>query len=141
MRALLAELRPAGPVPNGLVPALEKHLQRVADRERLEIALEAPGYHARHPDHEEALYRVVQESLNNIVKHAQAHRVRVALWQAGGALELAVADDGNGYDPAAPATSGLGLTGMRERVERFGGTLTVESVPGAGTTVRVRLPD
>jgi signal transduction histidine kinase len=141
MRALLAELRPAGPVPNGLVPALEKHLQRVADRERLEIALEATDYRPRHPDHEEALYRVVQESLNNIIKHAQAHRVCVALAQTGGGLELAVTDDGNGYDPAQPATSGLGLTGMRERVERFGGTLTVESVPGAGTTVRVRLPD
>lgn len=141
MRALLAELRPAGPVPNGLLPALEKHIQRVAARERLEIALEAPDYQARHPDHEEALYRVVQESLNNIVKHARARQVHVRLSQAGGRLELAVSDDGQGYDAAQPPAGGLGLVGMRERVERFGGALTVESAPGSGTTVRVTLPD
>ncbi len=141
MRALLAELRPAGPVPNGLLPALEKHIQRVSDRERLDIALEAPDYRARHPDYEEALYRVVQESLNNIVKHARARQVHVRLSQAGGRLELVVSDDGQGYAAAQPPVSGLGLVGMRERVERFGGALTVESQPGAGTTVRVTLPD
>jgi signal transduction histidine kinase len=141
MRALLAELRPAGPVPNGLLPALEKHIQRVAGRDGLQITLEAPGYQARHPDYEEALYRVVQESLNNIVKHAHARQVSVRLSQAAGRLELAVTDDGQGYDPAQTASGGLGLVGMRERVERFGGTLTTESAPGTGTTVRVTLPD
>jgi signal transduction histidine kinase len=83
----------------------------------------------------------VQESLNNIVKHARARQVSVRLRHLDGRLELAVTDDGAGYDAAQPPAHGLGLVGMRERVERFGGALEVDSTPGAGTTVRVSLPD
>jgi signal transduction histidine kinase len=141
MRALLLELRPAGPVPNGLLPALEKYIERVAARERLEIVLEAPDYHGLHPDQEEALYRVVQESLNNVVKHARARQVHVHMRHAGSALNLEVRDDGQGYDPAKALLGGLGLTGMRERVERLGGLLAIDTAPGQGTTVRVTLPE
>jgi len=147
MRALLAELRPAGPVPTGLVPALQKHFERVGPRENLDIALEAQTYAPHSRDYEEALYRVVQEALNNVIKHSRAARVTVSLAQAGGEVTLRVVDDGQGFDlaalnswPANPDGGGLGLVGMRERVERLGGKLVIEAAPGAGTTVAVSLP-
>jgi GAF domain-containing protein len=147
MRALLAELRPAGRVPSGLVPALQKHFERVGPREKLEIALVSATYAPHSPDYEEALYRVVQEALNNVVKHARAARVSVSLAQAEGQVRLCVVDDGQGFDPAGlaerPANKdggGLGLIGMRERLERLGGSLSLQSSPGAGTTVAVTLP-
>ena len=148
MRALLTELRPAGPVPNGLLPALQKHIERVATRERLTIALEADSYAAQPVaptrEQEEALYRVVQEALNNVVKHARAQRVTIRLARAAAALELTLSDDGQGFDPAAPApeprAGGFGLVGMRERVERLGGTFALTSAAGAGTTLHVALP-
>jgi signal transduction histidine kinase len=146
MRALLAELRPAGPVPNGLVPALQKHFERVGEREKLEIVLDAETYAPHNRDFEETLYRVVQEALNNVVKHARAGRVTVRLAQANGQVQLWVADDGQGFDLAAvnarPADEnggGLGLVGMRERIDRLGGKLVIDSAPGAGTTVAVSL--
>jgi signal transduction histidine kinase len=147
MRALLAELRPAGPVPNGLVPALQKHFERVGSREKLVIELEAATYAPHSRDYEEALYRVVQEALNNVVKHARASRVRVGLAQQDGQVRLWVTDDGQGFDPVTASSrpangdgGGLGLVGMRERVDRLGGGLTIQSQPGAGTTVSVTLP-
>ncbi len=147
MRALLAELRPAGPVPNGLVPALDKLRERVAAREQLTIELDADGYVAHPRDYEEALYRIAQEGLNNVVKHARASRVTIRLAQPAGQLALTVEDDGQGFDPAALRPSdgqeagGLGLVVMRERVERLGGELAVVSSPGAGTTIHITLPN
>ncbi len=147
MRALLAELRPAGPVPSGLAPALQKHFERVGPREKLEIVLDAETYVPHSRDYEEALYRVVQEALNNVVKHARAGRVTVRLAQTDGQVQLWVRDDGQGFNLAAVASrpagqdgGGLGLVGMRERVERLGGRLSIESAPGAGATVSVTLP-
>jgi len=147
MRALLAEIRPAGPVPSGLVPALQKHFERVGPREKLEIELDAGTYAPHSRDYEEALYRVVQEALNNVVKHARAGRVSVRLAQTGGQVHLSVVDDGQGFEmealdsrPANKDGGGLGLVGMRERVDRLGGRLSIESAVGAGTTVAVTLP-
>jgi len=149
MRALLTELRPAGPVPNGLLPALQKHIERVAARERLVIELEAGSYAAQPVaparDQEEALYRIVQEALNNVVKHARAARVTIHLAHQPDGLALTIADDGQGFDPAAPLPAepragGFGLVGMRERTERLGGAFALTSAPGAGTTLRVVLP-
>jgi signal transduction histidine kinase len=145
MRALLAELRPAGPVPNGLLPALDQLRARVSAREPLVIDLEAASYTSHPRDYEEVLYRIVQEALNNVVKHARAGRVSIQLAQAGGALALTIADDGQGFDPAAPrpaqaGSGGLGLVVMRERVERLGGEVVIKSAPGQGAAVRVTLP-
>jgi len=147
MRALLTELRPAGPVPTGLVPALQKHFERVGPREKLEIELDAETYAPHNRDYEEALYRVVQEALNNVVKHARAGRVTVRLAQADGQVRLSVVDDGQGFDtqaadgrPANKDGGGLGLVGMRERLDRLGGRLVIESAVGAGTKVAVTLP-
>ena len=146
MRALLAELRPAGPVPSGLVPALQNHFERVGPRENLAIELDAAAYAPHGRDYEEALYRIVQEALNNVVKHARAGRVKVRLAQADGQVRLVIVDDGEGFDPVAAgrparqAGGGLGLVGMRERVDRLGGSLVIDSAPGHGTTVAVSLP-
>jgi signal transduction histidine kinase len=95
------------------------------------------------PDAQEALLRVAQESLANVRKHARARRVRVTLSYLGDVTLLDVRDDGAGFDPAAPARNGpggFGLAGMRERVAAHGGTLTIESAPGQGTTVVAALP-
>jgi two-component system sensor histidine kinase UhpB len=93
---------------------------------------------------ETTLYRIAQESLTNIVRHAAAHRITVELFTLPYAACLRIADDGRGFDPETDeATSGkrrLGLLSLRERAEMLGGALTVRSAPGAGTTVEVRLP-
>jgi two-component system, NarL family, sensor histidine kinase UhpB len=86
------------------------------------------------------IYRIVQESLNNAHKHAAARHVAVRLRRAGGDVLLEIADDGRGFDPAASREHGFGLIGMGERARLCGGECAVESRPGAGTTVRVRLP-
>jgi signal transduction histidine kinase len=94
---------------------------------------------------ETTLYRIAQEALTNAARHAQAKRVSVLLERRPGYVSLIVEDDGRGFDApgmmGAPASPGrLGLLGMQERVRLAGGTLTIESAPGAGATVFVRLP-
>ncbi len=96
------------------------------------------------PDAQEALLRIAQEALANVRKHARAHRVRVTLSYLHDATLLDVRDDGIGFDPAASARNGsgggFGLAGMRERLAAHGGTLTVESAPGQGTSVVAAMP-
>jgi two-component system sensor histidine kinase UhpB len=84
------------------------------------------------------VYRVVQESLSNIARHAGATEVRAEILRDGEATVVRVTDDGQGFDPAADS-DGLGLGGMRERAVLAGGTLTVRSHPGDGTTIELRL--
>ena len=92
-----------------------------------------------HPEIERTLYRLIQESLTNVVKHAAAGRASLRLVEAAGLLKLSVADDGTGFDPAQ-ISAGFGLVGMQERVALVGGKVSVESTPGAGTTVRAEVP-
>jgi signal transduction histidine kinase len=96
------------------------------------------------PDAQEALLRVAQEALANVRKHARAHRVQLTLSYLDDATLLDVRDDGTGFDPAAPARNGsgggFGLAGMRERLAAYGGTLTIETAPGQGTSVAAALP-
>ena len=91
-----------------------------------------------------ALFRIVQEALNNVVKHAGATSVTIALHWSQGHLALAVSDNGAGYDPAViPNTrrrQGLGMVTMRERAEALGGTFDIDAAPGRGTSVRIRVP-
>jgi signal transduction histidine kinase len=93
---------------------------------------------------EAAVFRAAQEALSNVAKHARAQRVQLTLSYAGDTLLLDVADDGTGFDMAAPrpagGTGGYGLTGMEQRLDRVGGTLTVESAAGLGTTVNATVP-
>lgn len=159
MRALLFELRSpettSGPDTNtimpgiwlvqrdGLIKALQQHVQNV-QRYGPAIHLRHEHYQPRPVEQEIALYRITQEALNNIVKHARARLVTIECGQRNGNTFLSVADDGVGF--AAAATNqpsldgGFGLRTMRERAEALGGTLTITSTPGKGTQVQVQLP-
>jgi signal transduction histidine kinase len=87
------------------------------------------------------LHQIAQEALNNALKHAHGQQVQVRLYFGEAEARLEVRDDGVGFEPAAaPAGGGLGLPGMVERVQKIGGRLTIDSAPGQGTKVRVRVP-
>ncbi len=90
------------------------------------------------PELETAVYRLVQEALTNVVKHAGANRVTIEIVAADGHVDVTIADDGAGFDTAAPR-EGFGITGMRERVGLVDGTLAISSSPGEGTTIRATL--
>jgi signal transduction histidine kinase len=146
LRALIAELRPAALDEIGLRAAVEGLVERTASTQGLEISTEitlasdAEGAPRLAPEVESAAYRIVQEGVTNVAKHADASGVEVRLAETDGRLEVTVKDDGCGFEPSAPRT-GFGLTGMRERVEMLGGTLELESSPaGLGTLVRASLP-
>jgi signal transduction histidine kinase len=91
-------------------------------------------------DTEQALYRIGQEALHNVVKHANAETTRIVLKSLGKEVELAIEDDGDGFDPALVSGTKLGLIAMRQRAERLGGRLDVHSREGRGTRVTVQLP-
>jgi signal transduction histidine kinase len=95
----------------------------------------------RLPDEvESALYRVVQESLTNIAKHASAKAVSISLTRRGSAVAAVIEDDGVGFDPRVVRGGGIGLLGMRERLALIDGRLEIESRPGAGTTIVAEVP-
>jgi signal transduction histidine kinase len=141
MRSLIFELRPAALQEKGLMTALTNHLNLFRRRHGLEVNLSLDGEDRLPPDIEFCLYRVAQEALTNIVKHAQATRVQVSYTVSSHEARLRVADDGVGFEPGeAPGAQSFGLLGMRERVGSIGGTLTVASLPGRGTAVEARIP-
>jgi signal transduction histidine kinase len=107
----------------------------------LEVSLEAGNDAAVDPSIEREAYRIVQEALNNAVKHSGAHSISVAIVATDGRLRVAVRDDGSGFDPKALPVRAkhLGLTSMEERTRRIGGTLRIDSSPGAGTTVTLEV--
>jgi signal transduction histidine kinase len=140
MRLLLFELRPPLLQEQGLAPAVQARLRAVEARAGLATAFEGEDAPRLRPEVEQELYRIAQEALNNVLKHAHAGRVTVRLGAVGGRAALEVADDGVGFEPALRGGDGFGLPGMRERVERLGGSLRIESAPGAGTRVRAEVP-
>jgi signal transduction histidine kinase len=139
-RLMLFELRPPLLEEQGLGAALRTRLEAVEARSGLEALFECRGDARLAPDREVELFRLSQEALNNVLKHAHAHRVQVHLDLEANPVLLDVADDGVGFDPTRHGAGGLGLPGMRERVERLGGTVRIESSPGAGTRVHVEVP-
>jgi signal transduction histidine kinase len=144
LHAIISDLRPAALDELGLRPALEALLERRGDHGHLMITatLDLPdstaGSTGLEPEVESTVYRVVQESLTNIVKHAKARTVHVSVTASDISVSIHVRDDGVGFAPAARAT-GFGLTGIRERVRLAGGTVHIESGEG-GTAVRAELP-
>jgi GAF domain-containing protein len=141
MRSLIFELRPSVLESEGLVTALRARLEAVEERAGLEVAFQVKGEADLPAGIEEGLYRVAQEALNNALKHACAHCISVALERREEAVVLEIVDDGVGFDPStAVEGGGLGLDGMIERATQMGGELTLDSEPGAGTTVRVEVP-
>jgi signal transduction histidine kinase len=139
VRRLAVELRPKALDDFGLVPALERLIDGFRERTGLDAQFEAalPGRLPR--EVETALYRIVQESLTNVVKHAHARHVSVLLARKGSSVTAVIEDDGVGFTPYS-ATEGLGLIGMRERVALLGGHLTIESRAGAGSTFVAEVP-
>jgi signal transduction histidine kinase len=141
MVALLNELRPAGLAERGLATALADHLSAFERREGIGVHWQAAGDFSLPLTHQEALFRIAQEALTNVARHAQATRITVELHATSETVALHVADDGKGFDPAViPAGSTRGLQGMRERLAGLGGTLTVDATPGAGTRLTATLP-
>ncbi len=140
MRMLILELRPAALQEMGLAVALERHISGFSSREALEIAYRVDGLQRRLPsEQEEALFRIAQESLNNIARHAQAKNVSIVLEFEPHDVQITITDDGVGM-PAAPNTAGFGMISMRERAERLGGTLDVSAEAGHGVRIRARVP-
>jgi signal transduction histidine kinase len=141
VRRLAVELRPKVLDDFGLVPALERLTSSFAEQTGIEVDLEAGAISDRLPaEVETAIYRIVQESLTNVVKHSHAHRVSVLLTRSDGRIKAVIEDDGTGFDPEAGTADGIGLIGMRERIELLDGTLAVESSERSGTTVAVEVP-
>jgi signal transduction histidine kinase len=146
LRTLITELRPATLDELGLSPAVESLTRDVAATSGLSIDLaidvEADGPGGRlAADLETTVYRIVQEALTNIVKHADARRVAIEILSSDGELRIKVRDDGVGIDEdVLERRAGFGVTGMRERVQLAGGTLELRSAEPGGTTLKARLP-
>ena len=141
VRRLAVELRPKALDDFGLVAALERLTESFAEQTGIDIEFVHTLPDGRLPsDLETALYRIVQESLTNVVKHARASNVSIVLSGAAGSASVVVEDDGVGFEPGRLSGDGIGLLGMRERIGILGGTVTLESRPGAGTTFRAEIP-
>ena len=140
MRALIFELHPESLEREGLVMALQKQAAAVRARHGLHVEAEWPDRVDAPLSTQEALFRIAQEAMHNTVKHARATTLRVALTEASGQLHLSVCDDGIGFDPSGPFPGHLGHRSMRERADRLGGLIEIESAPGEGTCVRATFP-
>lgn len=148
MRALIYELRPAALEGEGLITALRKLANAIQTRHGLPIEVRQQGIRRLGQEHEDALYRIAQEALYNVVKHAQASRAAIELHLADDEARLIVMDDGIGLQsqhlPAGPVEvitgSGLGLATMRERAEQLGGKLLIGPASGQGFQVQARIP-
>lgn len=140
MKSLIFELRPESLATEGLVVALRKHLRALELRHRFALSLELPSEPNVSLKVKEMLYRITQEAMNNVIKHAQAKRVWIRLEETVVALELSVRDDGSGFDTMQSFPGHLGLRSMRERAESVGASYEVSSQQGKGTTVRVVIP-
>ena len=146
MRTLLLELRPSALVDAPLDDLLRQLAESITGRARVPVAVEVEGEGALLPEVKVALYRIAQEALNNVAKHAEASQATVRLRyippdigrERGRAVELHIRDDGRGFDPEGIPPESLGLSIMRERAEAIGATLTVESGVGRGTEVVLR---
>jgi two-component system, NarL family, sensor histidine kinase UhpB len=138
--ALARQLRPTALDDLGLKAALAGHVKELGNQGDLETSFEAHGdFSDLAQEVQLVVYRVAQEALSNALRHAEAVNVRVSLLRERGAVELRVADDGRGFT-FDEAGSGLGIPGMRERALLVGGELNVESRPGLGTSISLRVP-
>jgi len=148
LQNMALQLRPPALDRLGLAPALQNHLDDWSGRYGIACDFHAAGLEGDRlpPEVETTVYRVVQEALTNVLKHAGATRVGLVLERRRGVLSAILEDDGRGFDVeatlSAPGTARrLGVRGMRERVALLGGTMEIESSPGTGTTLYVRIPD
>lgn len=137
---LARQLRPTALDDHGVVPAIQDQVRRFQAQHGVEARLDVSGAIDQIGDDQQlVLYRVTQEALNNVARHAGASQVVVTLARHDGRVSLAVTDDGSGFDPGA-ARGGLGLDGMAERARLVGGELTVRAGPRGGTRVELEVP-
>jgi signal transduction histidine kinase len=141
MRALIFELRPGNVEQDGLERALRTHTAALQGRIGLPIVVESELAERLPLEVEETLYRISQEALHNVVKHAAARQVRLGIRRERDGVRLVIADDGKGFDPAAVPDGHLGLAGMRARAAKIDAQLDCRSEPGRGTTIEVFLSD
>ena len=140
MRALIFELRPGNLEQDGLTRALRTHTAALQGRIGLPIVVESTLDERLPLAIEEVLYRISQEALHNVVKHASARQVRLEVGRTATGVRLHIHDDGKGFDPARVPDGHLGLAGMRARADKIGARFTVRSVPGEGTRIEVIVP-
>ena len=139
------ELRPAVLDDLGLIPALVAYSKSLAARKRLKIQMTAfGGVEALGAVKRTVLFRVAQEALTNVARHAHATVVKLSISEVAGAVRMEISDNGKSFHVRntllAKNNKRLGLVGMRERIEMVGGSLAIESAPGTGTTVRAEIP-
>jgi PAS domain S-box-containing protein len=140
MRALIFELRPESLATEGLVAALDRQATLLRARHNIEVETELCHEPPLTIEQKEALYRIAQEAVHNVVKHAHAGHVWLRLGLTDQMACLEVTDDGAGFDAAQDFAGHLGLRSMRERSHALGGAVTIQSAPGKGTLLRVDLP-
>jgi signal transduction histidine kinase len=143
VRRLAVELRPKALDDFGLEAALERLADTFREQTGIGVEVEARTGDRLPAEIETALYRIVQEALTNVVKHAQAKRVSIVVTRKHRSVAALIEDDGGGFEPDGEAKGeghGLGLVGMRERVSLLGGRLAVETAIGVGTTVVAEVP-
>jgi signal transduction histidine kinase len=140
VRRLAVELRPSALDDLGLVPAIERLANTFAEN-GIRVDVVAHVGDARLPaEVETTLYRIVQEAVTNVAKHAEAGHVSITLTRKQSSVVAIVEDDGKGFDPGSARGDGLGLLGMRERLALVGGTLQIEAAHGTGTTIAAEVP-
>jgi signal transduction histidine kinase len=146
LRGLITEVRPAALDELGVGAALESLVERFTATEsigvetHISLAFESGRAQERLDfEVETTVYRAVQEALTNVARHSRAEEVRLSVEEYAGAVEVLVVDDGVGFEPGAGGV-GVGLLGMRERITMIGGTLQIQSAPGAGTRIQASIP-
>jgi signal transduction histidine kinase len=142
LRAAVVELRPAALEEDGLVATLRTQIQVLDRAHSARVSFASSGFRALPAAQEEALLRVAQEALHNALRHSGAQHVDVTLGRRACGAVLRVTDDGRGFEPKSIRRAGrhLGLVSMRDRAGGVGGSLTVESTPGKGTTIEMEVP-
>ena len=140
MRALIFELRPESLEREGVVAALEKQAATLEARHEIEIDVDLCDEPDAPLETKEVLYRIAQEALHNIIKHARASNAQIKMGADFDRVTLEISDDGIGFDAKGEFPGHLGLRSMRERASRLGGMLKVETAPDKGTRICTRMP-
>lgn len=144
LRGMSHELRPPALEDQGLVPALQSLAKMVSRRSGLRVTVEATESNRLPRGIETVVYRVAQEALKNASKHARARTAKIQLWGLPGVVCCSIEDDGIGFDQEAVASGrvdrGIGLLGIRERVQVLGGTCDIQTAPNQGTRLSVKIP-
>src|SRR4030065_430786 len=146
MRQLSMELRPTMLDDLGLIPTLRWYIQNFSNRLNIYSNFETMGFEEKLPSQSETeFYRIIQEALNNIAKHAQADRVEISLVRRDSRILASIQDNGKGFDldkvlHPESTERGFGIIGMEERVSLLGGEIDIQSRPGSGTLIHIEIP-